>query len=119
MKEFINLINNCFDGNFFEVKEYSIPQNMDEDHNMVYCIDVIYITDGSFAQRTKFHYKDKISEDKAKDIRLHSKECMLRNIMFSKETNGNCIDPKFGTPIKMFADYKKEILELKKNKANE
>ena len=36
-------------------------------------------------------------------VEYNSKEWFLRNIMFSKEVNGNCIDPKFGTPIKMFA----------------
>ena len=40
-------------------------------------------------------------------------------MLFSKETNGSAIDSKYGTPIKMFADYKKQILELNKNKINE
>ena len=119
MKEFIELVNKVLDGNYFEVKSYITPRGDDEHFNKEYHVDVKYIPDGSFAQRIKFTYKDIISAEKIKDIEYNSKEWFLRNIMFSKEANGNCIDLKFGTPIKMFADYKKQILELNKNKINE
>ena len=115
MEELIKLLNKVFDGNYFEVKSYTKPSYGEFE----YCIDVSYIPDGTPVQKTKFYYKDKISQKEMDDLELNSMEFLMRNIIFSKETNDSYIEERSGIPIRMFADHKREILKLKKNKINE
>lgn len=118
-------LNTAFDGNYFETDitwELFSKGNLDyPEAKSAYYAKTVFIPSNSSVLRVKRHSNRPYNQDDRDEFLEDFTQLLVNCVIFSKPTNKN---NKFYKEngcnfIKSFADYKKEILELKKNKVNE
>ena len=126
MRNLIDLINDSFNGDYFDEEITSRPATNDdrtsnENYKYVYEAYFYRVKNDESIVRIKRYSLDEFSESDLDDFIDTFHVFIMRNILFSKPTNkrSNFYKKYKDCIIKPFADHKKEILELKKNKVNE
>lgn len=126
MRNLIDLINDSFNGCYFD-EEITYRESNDNDISggekpkCVYEACFYRVAEDRSIIRMKRYSPDDFSESDLDDFIDTFHIFIMRNILFSKPTNkrSNFYKKYKDSIIKPFADHKKEILELKKNKVNE
>ena len=115
-------LNTAFDGNYFETDitwELFSKGNLDyPEAKSAYYAKTVFIPSGSSVLRVKRYSNKPYNQDDRDEFLEDFIQLLVNCVIHSKPTNKN---NKFYKEngynfIKSFADYKKEILELKKNK---
>ena len=120
MKNIIELINDSFGGKYFESQivhwvATENDQTCDSNYKHVYTANMYYTPTDSSVLRIKQYSDMEFSEENLDKFIDTFNEYIVRNALFSKPINkrSNFYKKYKDNIIKPFADYKKEILELK------
>lgn len=116
-------LNTAFNGNYFESsinwKILDKDNGYDEEFKCVYYGKTICIPSDSSVLRIKRYYKTPYNTNDRDEFTEDFIQMLINCVIFSKETEENYVNGVDERLVMSFADYKKEILEYKKNKVNE
>jgi len=116
-------LNTAFDGDYFESsiswKILDKDNGYDEEFKCVYYGKTMYLPSDSSVLRIKQYSKTPYNVDTRDEFTEDFIQMLINCIILSKETEENYVNGVDERLVMSFADYKKEILESKKNKINE
>ena len=116
-------LNTAFDGDYFESSiSWEIldkDNEYDEEFKCVYYGKTMYLPSDSSVLRIKRYSKIPYNADTRDEFTEDFIQMLINCIILSKETEENYVNGVDERVLMSFADYKKEILESKKNKINE